>query len=63
MAYYRVCPRCGCNLDPDEHCDCEDEKRRQDEVYKGKTKVEGKTGQMVFAFCVGGMSDEQKVLC
>lgn len=44
MAYYRVCPRCGCNLDPGEHCDCEDEKRRQDEFYKGKTKVEGKTG-------------------
>lgn len=23
MSYYRTCPRCGCNLDPGERCDCE----------------------------------------
>jgi hypothetical protein len=23
MAYYVVCPHCGCNLDPCERCDCE----------------------------------------
>ena len=23
MAYYNVCPKCGCNLDPGEKCDCE----------------------------------------
>lgn len=23
MAYYRVCPNCGSNLDPGEQCDCE----------------------------------------
>lgn len=63
MAYYRVCPRCGCNLDPGERCDCEDEKRRQDEFYKDKMKVEDKTGQMVFAFCAGGMGNEQKIMC
>lgn len=63
MAYYRVCPRCGCNLDPGEHCDCEDEQQRRDEFYKGKMKVEGKTGQMVFAFCMGGVGDEQKAMC
>lgn len=28
-----------------------------------KTKVEGKTGQMVFAFCMGGVGDEQKAMC
>ncbi len=22
MSYYRTCPRCGCNLDPGERCDC-----------------------------------------
>ena len=22
MPYYRTCPRCGCNLDPGERCDC-----------------------------------------
>ena len=21
---YRVCPNCGCNLDPGERCDCKD---------------------------------------
>ena len=25
MPYYRPCPRCGCNLDPGERCDCIDE--------------------------------------
>jgi hypothetical protein len=23
MAYYNTCPKCGCNLDPGEKCDCE----------------------------------------
>lgn len=22
MAYYHICPLCGCNLDPGERCDC-----------------------------------------
>ncbi len=24
MAYYHVCPFCGANLDPGEHCDCKE---------------------------------------
>ena len=24
---YRACPRCGANLDPGEHCDCQDEEK------------------------------------
>ena len=24
--YYRVCPDCGCNLDPGERCDCQVER-------------------------------------
>lgn len=23
MSYYKVCPYCGCHLDPGEVCDCE----------------------------------------
>lgn len=23
--YYKTCPDCGANLDPDEHCDCHKE--------------------------------------
>lgn len=26
---YRVCPDCGCNLDPGERCDCKDHKERE----------------------------------
>lgn len=22
--YYKECPFCGCNLDPEEKCDCQD---------------------------------------
>lgn len=29
MAYYNVCPHCGCNLDPGEKCDCESIKARE----------------------------------
>ena len=25
MSYYRVCPYCGCHLDPGEICDCKKE--------------------------------------
>lgn len=24
MSYYKVCPCCGCNLDPGERCDCKE---------------------------------------
>lgn len=26
MPYYRICPDCGAHLDPDEPCDCHEEK-------------------------------------
>lgn len=26
MGYFKVCPHCGANLDPGEHCDCMDSK-------------------------------------
>lgn len=25
MSYYKVCPHCGCHLDPGELCDCKKE--------------------------------------
>lgn len=31
MAYYRICPDCGCTLDPGEKCDCRKEKERKEE--------------------------------
>ncbi len=36
MAYYRVCPNCGCHLDPGERCDC----TAQKEPTKVKAPVE-----------------------
>lgn len=27
--YFRVCPHCGCALDPSESCDCEQERRSE----------------------------------
>jgi predicted nucleic acid-binding Zn ribbon protein len=42
MAFYRVCPDCGANLDPGEKCDCgrerahieKEKQRRSDEILK-----------------------------
>lgn len=33
MPIYRTCPNCGSNLDPDERCDCQQEKRRAEEQH------------------------------
>ena len=47
MAYFRICPSCGCALDPGERCDCaEDEKEKAVSVQqhrngKAKQKVSG----------------------
>lgn len=27
MSYYRICPDCGCSLDPGERCDCLDKEK------------------------------------
>ena len=44
MAYYNVCPHCGCNLDPGEKCDCESIKAREQETSRAFY------GQMSFVF-------------
>lgn len=30
MAYYRICPKCGSNLDPGEICDCDQKEERME---------------------------------
>lgn len=35
MSYYRICPECGCSLDPGEVCDC-----REKEVELEEEKAE-----------------------
>ncbi len=49
MAYYRVCPDCGCNLDPDEKCECKAEKEKQKVFYRSVIRT-SRTGQMAFVF-------------
>lgn len=57
--YYRTCPHCGSNLDPSETCDCEIERRNeQEEQERGRlygaiqsngAKVEGTVNHMLYA--------------
>lgn len=48
MAYFKVCPYCGGTLDPEEKCDCRDEKKKQEEFYDQHLKMNPRTGQMTF---------------
>ena len=53
MAYYNVCPHCGCNLDPGEKCDCESIKAREQETsrifYSQILMTDEKGGQMAYS--------------
>lgn len=47
MAYYRLCDKCGCALDPGEKCDCEQDAQRK-EHERRKMIFVGRNGQMTF---------------
>lgn len=32
--YYKECPLCGCNLDPEEKCDCQYKKKKREELIR-----------------------------
>jgi len=57
MAYYHQCPRCNCNLDPGEKCDCRKEELKKEQFFKKITRIDSATGQMVFRW------SEEKVEC
>lgn len=59
MAYYNTCPKCGCNLDPGETCDCMSiaVKKRMD--YMNQFKVEAKTGQIVLGFVLNDIAKNE----
>ena len=65
MAYYNTCPKCGCNLDPDEKCDCENEKAKKQEekqeFFSRHLKMEPKAGQLAFVFGSGEGGNEKKM--
>lgn len=51
MNYFRTCPKCGANLDPEEHCECELEERRarkEGERIKKRMRTNERTGQCYF---------------
>lgn len=54
MAYYRICPKCGCSLDPGEQCDCEEEAAREHErrkkLLEGLIVQERNSSQLVLNF-------------
>lgn len=63
MAYYNVCPRCGCNLDPGEKCDCEDEKEKQEDFFEKHIKMTPKTGQYSFLWDGKDTGYAKKIVC
>lgn len=62
MAYYNTCPKCGCNLDPGEKCDCEGEKEKRQEFFSRNLKTEPGGGQLSFVFD-GMESGHEKKMC
>lgn len=33
MGFFRTCPDCGCNLDPSEKCDCQNNEEKEANGY------------------------------
>lgn len=40
--YFRVCPHCGCALDPSERCDCHQERMNEEEEKAAERRKEDK---------------------
>lgn len=40
--YFRVCLHCGCALDPSERCDCQQERRSEEEKETAERRKEDK---------------------
>ena len=52
MAFYNTCPLCGANLDPNESCDCQEEKEQEEQNIQKMLTV-GKGGQIQMLFSQG----------
>ncbi len=57
-----TCPLCGNNLDFGEKCDCQDEKKKQQEFFDRYLKMEPRERQLAFVFDKGD-ADRGKVRC
>lgn len=60
MAYFKVCPYCGSNLDPGEKCDCREERERKMKEMKYLIKQNKNTNQLYFE---GGEQCEKTAYC
>lgn len=47
MSFYRICPKCGAHLDPDEKCECESLEQKQEGFFDQRTVCPA-TGQITF---------------
>lgn len=56
MAYYNLCDKCGCTLDPGEKCDCE-QKMQKKEQDRQKMIFADQNGQMTFT-----LTKEERIL-
>lgn len=50
MAYFTTCPICGCTLDPNEKCDCEEVRAKELDFLKSHLRTEEGIGQISFDF-------------
>lgn len=48
MTFYKICPKCKAHLDPEEHCDCEEEEKRKEEYVESLFKKEQGSNQLTF---------------
>lgn len=48
--YYKECAFCGCNLDPEEKCDCQDKKKKREELIRSFL-IRQSDGQLKINIC------------
>lgn len=44
MSYYKICPYCGCHLDPGEVCDCDKDCDKKEAAASAANTDNGKAG-------------------
>lgn len=61
MAYYNLCDKCGCALDPGEKCDCEQVAQEKERRMSNMLFL-GRNGQMTFNFNKEGFFSEKTAI-
>lgn len=50
VPYFRRCPKCGANLDPNERCDCGIKKAQEKQHFEKHTYTDFRTGKLMLRF-------------